>query len=322
MKESKTLDLKDRKILFELDSNARASCSSIAKKVGLSTEVVNYRIKRLEKEEIITGYTAMVNLATLGVVHYKVCLTVQHISSVELEKIMSELKKIPEVKWIVQTMGNWDVVITVEAKSMEDADRVKREVLSKFANSVSRKEISFLVEAHTFNRNYLIGRKRTEKSRVIMKKLPDIDLDALDISILKALARNSRMPLIELSSNLKTTSRVLHYRIKQLEKKRIISGYKISINYEKIGIKFFKTFMYLANPEKKRFDELLSYLTINEHVTHDVKVMGNWDIEPEFEVYSDKEFNNIMIEIKDKFSDIISRIDVITISKEHKFEYF
>lgn len=155
-----------------------------------------------------------------------------------------------------------------------------------------------------------------------MKKLPDIDLDALDISILKALARNSRMPLIELSSNLKTTSRVLHYRIKQLEKKRIISGYKISINYEKIGIKFFKTFMYLANPEKKRFDELLSYLTINEHVTHDVKVMGNWDIEPEFEVYSDKEFNNIMIEIKDKFSDIISRIDVITISKEHKFEYF
>jgi len=50
------LDLKDRKILYYLDINSRQSNSDIAKKVGLSKEVVNYRIKRLEKEGIIKGY--------------------------------------------------------------------------------------------------------------------------------------------------------------------------------------------------------------------------------------------------------------------------
>lgn len=45
-------------------------------------------------------------------------------------------------------------------------------------------------------------------------------------------------------------------------------------------------------------------------------------MEPEFEVFSEKEFDNILIDIKDKFSDIIKKIDIITITKEHKLEYF
>ena len=45
-----TLDAKDRKILYELDINSRHSNSEIAKKVGLSKQVVGFRIKRLIQE--------------------------------------------------------------------------------------------------------------------------------------------------------------------------------------------------------------------------------------------------------------------------------
>ena len=50
------LDLKDRKILYELDFNARQTDSEIAKKVKLSREVVNYRISRLQKNGIIRNF--------------------------------------------------------------------------------------------------------------------------------------------------------------------------------------------------------------------------------------------------------------------------
>ena len=53
------LDEKDKKILYELDKNSRQGISSIAKKVRLSKEVVNYRIKNLEKRKIIKGYYAV-----------------------------------------------------------------------------------------------------------------------------------------------------------------------------------------------------------------------------------------------------------------------
>ena len=41
------LDLKDRKILYELDINSRQSNSEIAKKTGLSKQVIGLRIKKL-----------------------------------------------------------------------------------------------------------------------------------------------------------------------------------------------------------------------------------------------------------------------------------
>ena len=50
------LDLKDRKNLYHLDLNCRQSNTQIGKKAGLSRQVVEYRIKRMEEEGIIKGY--------------------------------------------------------------------------------------------------------------------------------------------------------------------------------------------------------------------------------------------------------------------------
>ena len=55
---------------------------------------------------------------------------------------------------------------------------------------------------------------------------------------------------------------------------------------------------------------------------HQVRVLGNWDMEPEFEVVSEKEYTAILTDLKDKFSDIIKNIETITITQEHKFVYF
>ncbi len=75
-----------------------------------------------------------------------------------------------------------------------------------------------------------------------------------------------------------------------------------------MGIKFFKTFIYLDNPAKERVNALAGYLESNKNVIHNVKVLGNWDLESEFEVYNETEFDNILKNIKDKFSDIIKKL--------------
>ena len=48
------LDLKDKRILKELFVNARMPYSTIGKKVGLSKEVVHYRVNRLMKIGLLT----------------------------------------------------------------------------------------------------------------------------------------------------------------------------------------------------------------------------------------------------------------------------
>ena len=56
------LDKKDKKILYELDKNARATCSAIAKKVMLSQEVVYSRINRLEQKDIIKNFQTVAKI--------------------------------------------------------------------------------------------------------------------------------------------------------------------------------------------------------------------------------------------------------------------
>jgi len=57
----KALDRIDRKILSELQSNARISYVDLGERVGLSTSPCLERVKRLESDGYITGYTAVLN---------------------------------------------------------------------------------------------------------------------------------------------------------------------------------------------------------------------------------------------------------------------
>ena len=73
------LDLKARKILLELDRNARQSNSEIAKKVRLNKNTVNYKINSLIDDKVILGYYATIDSARLGYFSFRVyynCITI------------------------------------------------------------------------------------------------------------------------------------------------------------------------------------------------------------------------------------------------------
>ena len=68
------LDLYDKKILFEREKDSSKSVSDIARKIKRSKEFVNFRIHRLEKEEIILGYSAIVDMSKLGYFTFRIYL--------------------------------------------------------------------------------------------------------------------------------------------------------------------------------------------------------------------------------------------------------
>jgi len=316
-------DNKDIKILYELHQDARTPSSRIAKKLRLSQEVVNYRIKQLEKHNIITNYQLIVNLAKLGVFQFKICLSLQHINSSKFKEIIELLEKHKAVKWIAACKGNWDLIISLEADSIESIDLIKFDILELFEEHINRKAVSIMVNSGVLDRTYLIdGRPPQNQYREIMKESKKVTIDKTDLLILEELSKNSRLPIIDLASKCKTTVRVTHSRLKRLMKEKVITGSKVAINYQKLNISFYKMFVYLDKPKKERIKELDSYLQRHPNAVHYVKVLCNWDLEPEFEVYSEDEFNEILTDIKDKFSDIVKTIDVISIFREYKFVYF
>jgi Lrp/AsnC family transcriptional regulator, leucine-responsive regulatory protein len=64
--ESITLDDANRRLLEELQANARLSLAELGRRVGLSSPAVAERLQRLERQGVITGYHATVDPGALG----------------------------------------------------------------------------------------------------------------------------------------------------------------------------------------------------------------------------------------------------------------
>jgi Lrp/AsnC family transcriptional regulator, leucine-responsive regulatory protein len=60
------LDKKDHQILMALQLDARQSLAALGKRIGLSQPAISERVKKLEEAGVIEGYSARINLATVG----------------------------------------------------------------------------------------------------------------------------------------------------------------------------------------------------------------------------------------------------------------
>ena len=63
---SKPIDAIDRRIISVLETDGRMSLSEIGKAVGLSGPAVSERLRRLQTDEVIEGFTLRVNTKALG----------------------------------------------------------------------------------------------------------------------------------------------------------------------------------------------------------------------------------------------------------------
>ena len=234
------LDKKNKEILYYLDLNSRKTNSQISKKVGLSEQVVGYRIKKLMKEEVIKEFITFLNPARIGFTHFKVYMRLQNLSS-EIEKaFIDSLVKNPYSFWVVSCRGKWDIISSFFAKDVKKFDRVFRNILNKYDQYIAQRNVVAVEEAPSFTRGYLLP--NVERKEFEYGGIPEIiKINREDILILSKLSQNSRISLLELSKYLKMTSEGVRQKIKRLELLKIIQSYGIILNMKKIEYEHYLT---------------------------------------------------------------------------------
>jgi len=76
---TKSLDQLDYKILYELDKDARASYTAMAKVLHISKQTVKNRVEKLMKEKVITHFITIINMANFGYIPYKVFISFRNV---------------------------------------------------------------------------------------------------------------------------------------------------------------------------------------------------------------------------------------------------
>lgn len=123
---SEDLDEKDLKLISLLRRNARAPIVSLARHIGLSRSATQDRLARLEESGAIAGYTVIEGApsAIIQAAH----LLVSFESGKNCDQVAPRVKSIPFVTRIDSLAGQIDLLVSVDADSVDSVEDVRRQV--------------------------------------------------------------------------------------------------------------------------------------------------------------------------------------------------
>lgn len=318
------LDKKDRKILAELDFNARQSNNQIAKKVGLSKEVVKYRIDRMVKNKLIYRFHTVINYFKLGISKFKLYLRFTNVNKEKLEEVAQYFYKHNNTEWVVLTTGRWDLIAGFLVHNVNEFDDEFQELLNKYSKYIQEKAVTTTLYLAHETRGFLEEEKEKRISKVVYHTSKDKQekIDEIDEKILRILANNARIPVTEIAEMIKTTPRVVQYHIRELEKKKIILTYRVHLEAKEMNRIFCKALIYLSNPTQERLNAFINYASSIPGAVWPQRVMGNWDFELDMELNNYDEFQDIILDLKEKFPDVIKNHEICIVSKEFKLDLY
>jgi Lrp/AsnC family transcriptional regulator for asnA, asnC and gidA len=123
------IDDLDVRILSELAKDASISVPKLSKKINVNSSVVYSRIKRLIKRGLIRKFTIIINDEALG---FNVkALTVINMDSKLRDNVLNELFKIPEVREVAEVTGRFDVLVTMNARSLDEMHQLISEKIGR-----------------------------------------------------------------------------------------------------------------------------------------------------------------------------------------------
>ncbi len=116
-----TLDEIDYRILDVLQKDGRISNTDLADQVGLSPSPCLRRTKALEQSGVVQKYVALLDPATVGqALQAIVEVRLDHQTSASVARFEKEILKYPQVLECYLMAGDWDYVLRVTARDLED----------------------------------------------------------------------------------------------------------------------------------------------------------------------------------------------------------
>jgi len=211
----------------------------------LGKDSVNYRVNRMKKLGVIKNFHIVLNTPQLGFMHFSTLFRFRNMNEIIKNNFINFMRGHEKVIWCVSCYGAWDFSVSFLAKNILEYDDFINGILGKFGKNIHEKSMSMIINSPTYTRGYLLGNGRGKEFDYKISKFSEID--EMDHKILSLISQRANMNVVDVAGTLKTTVDVVRYRIKQMEMKNIIQGFRISIDLEKIGYLYYKILFNLLN---------------------------------------------------------------------------
>ncbi|MCR5598538.1 MAG: Lrp/AsnC family transcriptional regulator [Lachnospiraceae bacterium] len=126
-------------ILSTIEKNSRVDIAELAVRLGSEEEVIAEEMSKMEEEGVICGYHTMIDWEKTGMEKVTALIEV----NVTLQRgqgfdgIAEHIYKYPEVKSVYLISGGYDLLVTIEGKSIKEVSSFVHSKLSTMENVLS-----------------------------------------------------------------------------------------------------------------------------------------------------------------------------------------
>ena len=143
------LTAKDKKIIAAMVENSRIPLSKLTKKVALSRDAVDYRIKRMIEKKVIQRFHARINYAALGYNLYHVFFLMDEVDKQKQLDLIEALKKNLYTISVIEYNDKWDLEVTLLAKNVKQFDEVLMNIINDFPQLLLERDKLVVIQEYS-----------------------------------------------------------------------------------------------------------------------------------------------------------------------------
>jgi len=311
----------DKKILFELDKDGRASFSEIARIIGSTPQVVKYHFEQMMEKGFIKHFWAFTDYDKLDYSFFwGYWLKFAGLTKDKEIEMYAYFNQHPYIPIIQRADGYADVLIAIISRDIFHHNEILQDIFSHYGQYVAMSDIFVGLGFIKFPRTYLANKPNEfQKFAVSGGTTEKIKLAEIDRKIISLLLIDGRMEFTKIAKVLGVGTGLVHKHYNKLEKSGAITKITFTLDYQKIGLLLYRCCFKLVQFDQARIDELYKFCCLHPNIINYVKGMGSWELLLDIEVENREALRDIIRELKNQFRDVIQKVEINEIYQMDKF---
>ncbi|MBT3408871.1 Lrp/AsnC family transcriptional regulator [Candidatus Woesearchaeota archaeon] len=312
----------ERQILSHLESNSRLPFTRIASRSKKSQQMISYKVNSLINQSIIQNFYSLIDYSRLNVICFWVFFRLSYIQKGKVDDLIKTLMKSKHISIVSTCGGKFDLMCSFLSRNASEFNKMLKEIMFKYPKQLKNYTVLTAIVNRDFGRKYLLG-SYYKTNEVIYggDRLPE-KFDELDYKILKTLSGNARVSSGVLAKKLVVGAKTILSRIKKLEDREIILGYKPKLNLSFLNYSSMLVLLNYHNISRDIEDDLVNYLKNHPNIIGITKTLGKWDIIIKVEAAKRTELRKIEMDLRERFALLIKEVELIPIYNEYIENYF
>ncbi len=313
---------RDSNLLWHLDFKSRVPLGTLAGQLKISKAQVHRRLHALRERGILNGFSCVLDVSRFGYSSYRFYFNLIGADPKHEEKIFNYFVAHDFSLWVVKLLGRWDLEVVLVVRNAAHLNALFKQAKRDLGDFFVEYNLSISPLTHHFRRDYLIGGKRSGLVATYVGSEPSLlDVDAMDIEILKILILDSKRSNQAIAKSLGINYHTVQRRILKLEKTGVIQCYRPVLDFRQMGRRYLKVLFKLSAMSQKRETELMNFLAGFSFVIYLTEVLGDWQLEVECEAIDSSEVFQMVAAARRKFGAYLHTSDVVEVTDELKLCY-